>query len=350
MIKFLKQVKYFILLKLFIILELHEEEIIKLKVSQTRNILYTLDRLGNVKVTDFFKAQIKNIVKLELGLETEFFDVDRKEKFILFNKGPKIQLYSLDNGNTITLGSHSSKIKNLHFSDDGQFIVSSTNKDYSVFVWNKKAKDTPLFILQTTFIPTLIKINQIEKGIYHSFVCNKSKLQGFKLIVDELTPNHPVNFNFEIEFVEKNLLNIDFINNGSNSAFSLVALIGNPYNLVTKQIKYANNSKNFKNINSKISINNSNNEDDSKDKIKSKAGNATHVLNDIEMNTEYTKTDLENNDLAKSFRNLNNDGKVSLKGGDKISLVNIINNSIINNDNKNFEWALNQKVTLSLIL
>jgi hypothetical protein len=334
--KFLKQVKY-----LKIIIELHEEEIIKFIVSKSRNILYTLDRLGNIKVSDFLKVTIKNIIKLDIQ-DTDFFDIDRKEKHILFNKGNKIQVYNLDTGNILTLGSHSSKIKNLHFSDDGQLIISSTNKDYYVSIWHKKTKDIPLFILQTSFIPIGIRLYHLDKGIYHGFVYNRSKLQGYKLIIEELNPNQPIKSNFEVEFTDKNLLNISLINNGLNLPLSINTLLGNPYNLITKSIKYANNYKNFKNINSKISISN----DNYSDNIKNNKLNKGTVLNDIEMNNEYNKIDLDNNELVKVFRNNKENGKINLKGEDKISLINIINNSIINNDLKNFEWVLNQKVKL----
>ena len=64
----------------------------------------------------------------------------------------------------------------------------------------------------------------------------------------------------------------------------------------------------------------------------------------VEVNSEF-KTILQK--IKESKREKEASNKIN---DSKISLLNVLRNSVINNDNKAFDWALNQKVFKILII
>jgi hypothetical protein len=349
-------------------LKLHDEEILNFKVSQSKNLVYTLDRNGVIKVTDFINGETKQTLNLknkdsQNQNKSKFyhFDVDFNDKNIVFNKNLKIKLYNLENNQIEKLGAHSSDISFLSFSSDGKFVISMTNKDYFINLWYKKNKNEPLMTLQKNSLTVLSEMKLMEKGVYHLFSYNKSIIYGYKLILDEIDPTVPVKPNFEIEFPEKNLIKCQISNNEVDNkkfAQNLFVIYGKAFNassLHTRLIKYSKNARNFKEFEN-YKITSKDHENDRTVKKGVNVSNSVTILNEIQMSgnfenqTPTSTTDNENENVKitpaienkKTPKKSEEEKNISLTD-EKISLLNIIKNSIINNDNNTFQWALDQK-------
>jgi hypothetical protein len=160
--------------------------------------------------------------------------------------------------------------------------------------------------------------------------------------LNEIDINAPLKHLFETQLVDKNLLNVEV-----TSTHSLSILFGNSVHLYNKIIKYSKDSKNIKE--NLIKISSKINEADSK-QLNHLNKNNHDVLNEIQMNENNlvnSKATIEVKD--NEFRNIlmsteiPNTDEVNKVSTNKITLVNVIRNSLINNDIKNFEWALSQK-------
>lgn len=349
-------------------LKLHDDEILNFRVSQSKNLVYTLDRNGNIKVTDFIKGETKQTLSLknknsQNQNHSKFyhFDVDFNEKFIVFNKNMKIKLLNLENSQIEKLGAHSSDISFLTFSSDGKFVISMTDKDYFINLWYKKNKNEPLITLQKNSLTVLSEMKLMEKGVYHLFSYHKTNLYGYKIVLDEIDPSVPVKPSFEIEFPEKNLVKCQIANSEvDNKKFgqNLFVIYGkafNASNLHTRLIKYSKNARNFKEF-ANFRITSKDQETQKNTKKGVNVSKSVTILNEIQMSgnceneTPTSTTDNENENIKiispiekKSTPKKSEEEKSISLTDEKISLLNIIKNSIINNDNSTFQWALDQK-------
>lgn len=326
-------------------IKVHDEEIIDIKLSLNKNLIYSLDKKGMLKITDFLKGETQQVINLNeknsKNKNFAYFDVDHNDKNIVFNKNQKIKNYNLENKKVEKFGSHSSEINFLKFSSDGKFIISMTNKDYFINIWYKKNINEPLITLQRNTHTTFAEMKFIDKGIYHFFTYNKATLFGYKLILDEIDPTVPVKSSFEIEFLEKNLINMEIPSNQDikkpMNIFILYGKAFNAANLSTKVVSYSKNARAFKES-LKIS------QKDQEKLVLTTGVNTTGVkiINEIEMGNSAIITDEFNLKVTKEI--VPNVEEVALEN-EKISLLNIIRNSIVNNDNSTLQWALDQKDT-----
>jgi len=181
----------------------------------------------------------------------------------------------------------------------------------------------------------------MEKGVYHCFCYNKKLIFGYKLIISELNPDMPQNPQLEISFAENNLLALE-----KNSSDSIFFVYGTPFLLKSKVVRYAKSNREFKE--SSIQIQKISKSNQLQEKNKESQEQNQKVLGDIEMddNKEYDveinsefKTILQK--IKESKKEIESNNKIS---DSKISLLNVLRNAVINNDNKAFDWALNQKV------
>ena len=335
-------------------IKIHDEEIINFKVSSSKNQIYTLDRNGVVKVTDFIKGEIQKVINLKNTKSQKkanffHFDIDFNEKNIVFNKNLKIKTLNLENNKTEKVGVHSSEINSLNFSSDGKFVISMTSKDYFIYLWYKKNAE-PLITLQKNSLTVSSEMKFIEKGVYHLFSYNKSTLYGYKLILEEIDPSVPVKSAFEVEFPEKNLIKsqmtFDKADNSKHpqSLFLIFGKAFNAHSLNTRVIKYSKSGRVFKEGgDSVLHITSKSNEEG---QVKKGVNvNTVKIINEIQMGENYSP---ENGQSYVSTDAVN-DAKKNLLSNEinlvdeKISLLNIIGNSIINNDSATFQWALDQK-------
>jgi hypothetical protein len=339
-------------------IKVHDEDIISMKLSKKLNIIYTLDKAGILKVTDFVKGEVRS--KFILGDKNNdtvvsHFDIDDTEKNIVFSKNMNLCVFDIDK-NTISLTSTvNSEINYLHYSSDGKFIVTSSAGDYFIHLWHKINFNEPLITLQLNSLTNITKMKFIEKGVYHLFSYSNSAIYGFNLILNEIDPLVPVKCNIEINFPNKNLHQTEMINtenlNSPHSIFILYGRTFNSSNIFTKIVNYSKNSKIFKEIDC-LSIVSETNGSAAKS---SKAGvninpSKVNILNELQMNQEIdndvNSTDIESNPnsnaYAVSIKKTMPNEEIKIEN-EKISLINMIRNSIINNDNSSFEWALDQK-------
>jgi len=357
----------------------------------SKSLIYSLDKNATIKTFDLYSGEIfKNFKLIKEANYKILFDVDYDEKYLVFSKGTKIRLLSLDNiaknnfnvkSNTTKIGMHSQEIINLKFSSDGKFILSSTLRDYIISVWHLKNKDTPLFTFQNSFLPLDNFMIKINKGIYHAISVSRENISVFKIDLKEIDPNEPLKAAFLAEFPQKNLVGIsyhdiiskekkDFIDyndlENKNNDKIISAFYGNLLKLERKNICYSekSNKEDVKRAEIKIlidekALNNENrNKSNKNDNIKNVVVNSNKfkILNEIDMSKNEIVNEAENRNLKKSQnqglliidnKNSKNQNNELANSDTKISLINIIRNSLINNDINQFEWALDQKVKLS---
>lgn len=247
---------------------------------------------------------------------------------------------------------HSSNISFLNFSDNNSLVISGSVNDNYVNLWHLKSKTTdPLIKLLTNSVVCKASLYFMEKGVYHCFCYNKKFIFGYKLILSEINPDMPQNPELEIGFQDTSsssrenstsLLSLE-----KNTNDSIFFIYGNPYLLKSKVIKYAKNPREFKEKSIQIQKLNKNNLEKSNTNLHEQN---QKVLNEIEMNEnleDTTEINSEFKTILTKIKDGNKNNEVSTKINDsKISLLNVLRNSVINNDNKAFDWALNQKVIL----
>jgi len=181
----------------------------------------------------------------------------------------------------------------------------------------------------------------MEKGVYHCFCYNKKLICGYKLIISELNPDMPRNPQLEISFAENNLLALE-----KNSSDSIFFVYGTPFLLKSKVVRYAKSNREFKE--SSIQIQKISKSNQLQEKNKESQEHLQKVLGDIEMD-DNKKYDAEINSEFKTILQKIKESKKETESNNKISdskisLLNVLRNAVINNDNKAFDWALNQKV------
>lgn len=376
--------------------KIHDAPIIDFKISQknkynnfsnvnnSKNIIFSLDKNTTVKMFDFFSGEVIKSFKLMNKSKGGriLFDLDCQEKYLVFSKNSKIKLLSLESLNNginnkiscSNIGMHSQEIFNLKFSSDSKFILSSTFRDYIISVWHLKNKDSPLFTLQNSFFPIDNYLLRINKGVYHAISISREIISIYKIDLKNIDPNEPVKPKFCANFPQKNLLGIfcddiaekekkDVLDysNGENKSFDKIisAFYGNTFNIQSKNINYLDkkNQDNIKEAEISVTFKENNLYSDQMDNIKN--GNLKNVivnntklkvLNEVEMATQ----DKNNSNDNQKYINTNSTaerGNIQLTASDtKISLLNIIRNSLINNDVNQFEWALDQKVKFYLLI
>jgi len=206
---------------------------------------------------------------------------------------------------------------------------------------NKESKDLsstePLIKLLTNSVVCRANLYFIEKGVYHCFCYNKKFIFGYKLVLSEINTSIPQNPELEIGFADNNLLAFE-----KNSSESIIFVYGNPFLLKSKIIKYAKSPKEFKESHIQIQ------------KISTKTNNTQlkneqnqKVLGEIEMNENEEEAEInsEFKTILDKIKDGNREREALNKVNEsKISLLNVLRNAVINNDNKAFDWALNQKV------
>lgn len=387
--------------------KIHDVEITQSKVSKRRNIIYTLDVEGILKMTNFsndslvitektfnlktlkHSSELNNHSKTEkyshnqINDKVSHFELDKKEKNLVFNKGLKIKILNLDNFKTKTVGAHSSQISHLTFSSDSKFVVSSTEKDYFVYLWewkiggveaeNKSESKSPVISLQVNSLISRTIIRKIPnaEGIYHAFSYNMENAYGHLINFDKSSlnsnsnQNAPIIRSFQIHSAEKNLINVEFVNSNedlitdSNTPMNISVIYGNtfiPTNIIIKEIKYAHNFRSFVEeeinlapVKTEIKARSESSRNLKPDQGKVILNKNFSVLNEIEMNENNNSAENVlgsniNREEVSEERNVNTFSGNSLSTLDeKISLINIIKNSIINNDISTLEWTLEQK-------
>lgn len=381
---------------------IHESPIINFKISNKKNhlekngksLIYSVDYSGYFKIWELFSGEeIKSAKISKEGKGRILFDIDEEEKFLVFSKNTKIKLLSLENLNKknqeknilksliINIGMHSQEISNLKFSSDSRFILSCTKRDYIISVWHLKNKETPLFTFQNEAFPLESYMLKVNKGIYHSIAINREILSIFKINLKEIDPNEPIRPLFVAKFPQKNLLKINFeemnffstkkntkdyidynsFENIKNSDKFVQAIFGNLLKSEIKSINYSqkNNKDDIKQKEIFVKLKEENINQENKNSKKNVIINSNNlkILNEIEMKNSE-ENNLENNNEKKTniLVNSNENNNANLDENEnnltendtKISLLNIIRNSLINNDFNQFEWALDQKVFLSL--
>lgn len=362
--------------------KIHDSEIIQSKVSAKKNFIYTLDQSGIIKFTNFsnysniitekkFNLQTSSKTKTnkhsQINQKISFFDMDRKEKNLVFNKGLKIKIVNLDNMSTRTIGTHSSQISQVTFSNDSKFVLSSTEKDYFVYLWDWKSNTNkaPTVSLQLNSLTNKTIIRKVENSadIYHAFSFNNEYVYGHLINLEDINKNKssnaPLLRNFQLHAPEKNLINLEFdlaedeFISDRNTSLNLIAVYGNTFvtsNVAVRKIKYANNFKNFVSnevilpaVRSEANLVNSKLE-----KGKVIVNKNFAVLNEIEMNENNRNEGTHHSEVEDLTHT--NDNEYQLENitsfstlDEKISLINLIKNSIINNDISTLEWTLDQK-------
>lgn len=363
-----------------------------------------------MKIFDLSSGEILKSFKLlkdSAATVKVLFDVDCEEKHIVYSKGSKIRLLSLEalakqsncNFNSVKqcttkIGLHSQEITSIKFSSDAKFILSATLRDYVTSVWHLKTKDVPLFTIQNCFFPLENFMLKINKGIYHAISVSRENVSVFKIDLKDIDPNEPLKPLFSAACAQSNLLGVycgdiaakekkdvlDYSkdndadakkNNKDDKIFSL--FYGNHFRIERKNVCYSEkankeevrkeeitisfNEKALSNQDRNLSINNGKGANGKNVVVNS---NKFKILNEIEMSkNEINVVDNAENlvglDNKKNGQGLilvdsshsksNNAGDTELTSADtKISLLNIIRNSLINNDINQFEWALDQKV------
>jgi hypothetical protein len=278
--------------------------------------LYTLDKSGIVKQVNLNNGSSTN--SLTLHQSTKLFDISGDQKWLIYNKDTKIKLLNLGRPSekSLTVGIHNTDIKELGFSIDGRLMYSTSDKEYRVNIWHRKNLGTPLFTLSTNYIPGKVIIQQIDSGVYHAVIFNEKNINGYKLVLDDgFNYEKPIKADFHIES-DNSILNIKL----DKQVYNLVILYGSVYNLHSKFIKYAKNAREFKQIKSDLLATKG------EEVVASSGVNQARVVNEI-------KPYVEDNILQAT----------NLTGDNKVSLINVLRNSIINNDIQSLEWAINQQ-------
>jgi hypothetical protein len=174
----------------------------------------------------------------------------------------------------------------------------------------------------------------MEKGVYHCFCYNKKFIFGYKLILSELSLDKPQVPELEISFAENNLLALE-----KNSTESLFFVYGNPFLLKSKVVKYAKNTREFKETSIQIQKINKINQENLK--MKGERGHKDEkVLGEIDMNENIEETVEVNSEfktILQKIKESKKENEATNKMNDsKISLLNVLRNAVINNDNKAF--------------
>lgn len=376
--------------------KIHEAPIVNFKISSKinnnniRTLIYSLDKNSTIKILDLATGEIiKNFKLLKDTNAKILFDIDNEGKYIVFSKGSKIKLLSLESftksNNSTTniknfttkIGMHSQEITSLSFSSDSKFILSSTMQDYVISVWHLKNKDVPLFTIQNTNVPIDNYMLKINKGIYHAISVSRQNVSVYKIDLKDVDPNEPLKALFSANFSQSNLIGLycgdiatpekkdileyDDDNDRKKNEKIFSVFYGNQFKIERKNICYSEKSDNEEVKKEEIKIIfdekaankdkhfNSNNAKSNTKNVVVKS-NKFKILNEIEMSKNEINDDNYNNKnnqqgLILVENNKNNNTDTELTTSDtKISLLNIIRNSLINNDINQFEWALDQKV------
>jgi len=371
--------------------KIHDCEIIQTKISKEKNLIYTLDINGILKISNFSNlsnvfvektltvTNIKNssnkTTKInQKNKKISFFDIDRKEKNLVFNRGMKIKVLNFEKSNIKTVGMHSTLISYLSFSSDSKFVVTTTEKDYFVYLWDWKSthmnKTVSTFSLQVNSFINRVILRKVDNssGIYHAFSFNKEYIYGHLINLNtnsnEKVNSGPLIRSFELHAIDKNLINVEFDSSSSqdfisdrNAPLNLLVISGNTFvtsNIFIKKIKYANNFKNFVPLINEdgITLHTSNRSVDKNNSTlehgKIVINSNFSVLNDIEMNEQNGDNSsddkmMEAETIDYEYENNLNNHEVSKSQDEKISLINLIKNSMINNDISTLEWTLDQK-------
>ncbi len=371
--------------------KIHDCEIIQTKISKGKNLIYSLDINGILKISNFsnlsnvfvektltvtnIKNSSKQTTKInQTNKKISFFDIDRKEKNLVFNRGMKIKILNFEKSTIKTVGMHSSLIGYLSFSSDSKFVVTTTEKDYFVYLWDWKSthmnKTVPTFLLQVNSFINRVILRNVENssGIYHAFSFNQQYIYGHLInlntVSNEKDNSSPLIRSFQLHAIDKNLINVDFDPSSSedfvsdrNAPLNLLVVYGNTFvtsNILIKKIKYANNFKNFVPLINEdgITLNSSNRNVDKNnstlEQSKIVINSNFSVLNDIEMNEQKggNSSDdkmMEAETIDNEYENNLNNHEISKSQDEKISLINLIKNSMINNDISTLEWTLDQK-------
>jgi hypothetical protein len=350
-----------------------------------------------MKIFDLNSGEIlKNFQLLKEAKAKVLFDIDSEEKYVVFSKGSKIRLLSLDslsntNNNSVKqcttkIGMHSQEITSLKFSSDAKFILSSTMRDYVISVWHLKNKDVPLFTFQNTNVPLENYMLKINKGIYHGISVSRENISVYKIDLKDVDPNEPLKPLFSAAFAQSNLIGVycgdiaakekisileqnDHSDSNKNDKIFSV-FFGNHFKIERKNVCYSekNNKEEVKREEIKIAF-----DEKTANKDKNFANNGKtnsknvvvnskklKILNEIEMWKNEIIVDTENANFSKIenkqglilveySKSDNTEAELTISDT-KISLLNIIRNSLINNDINQFEWALDQKVFLILFI
>lgn len=347
---------------IFYYLEIHDEGILKLILSKNQNLMYTIDKNGIVKISEIVDTinrkqnvlnvkQTINLNENNISKSKFLFDVELiKDKYLIFNKNTKIKLYDIKKNAKNTIGLHTSALKFLNFSSDGKYIISAGTADYFLSLWgvynNKETKslNSPLATLEldnsvNSF--NKIKLLNKDKDIYHALVMNKENICIYPINVNSIN-SAPIKPSVIIDFSEKNLLEIDCgTDTNTNREQNIFAVYGNEVHIDNRSIKYAKNANSFNT--DKITINKNTKKGSDSDK-KANDINTHTVLNEIDMNNAHELNSVQtNNKIIHDSNEAASSSVILTTTENKISLVNIIRNSIINNDSNSFDWALDQK-------
>ena len=371
--------------------KIHDSAIMNFKISPNRitssgkntykSLIYSIDSNGILKIFELNSGEeIKSAKLLKEGKGKILFDIDDEEKLLVFSKNTKIKLLSLDSltkknpqnikSLIVNIGMHSQEITSLKFSSDSRFILSSTVRDYIVSVWHLKNKETPLFTFQNQIFPLENFMIKINKGTYHAVSLNREMISIYRINLKEIDPNEPLRPLFIAKFPQKNLLKINYedlifagknkdiidyntLENLKNSDKVIQAIYGNLIKCEIKSINYSpkgdkDDVKEME-ISIKLKEDNINQENKSKNKNVIVNPNNLKILNEVEMSKleaiDSQGKEKEDNKKFEILVEKEEENKELTNKDTKISLLNIIRNSLINNDFNQFEWALDQKVS-----
>jgi hypothetical protein len=338
--------------------KIHEGEIMRIKVIG--NIIYSLSKGGIKKaIIHQNNLDISDSIKINLKKDQSIsnFDVDPKEKYLIYSVGNKIKLHYLKKKETndTTILNYSHGIHILKFSDDGKFILSNSSEDNFIHIFpivikngliEKSSQTIPLSI---NFSATETHLIQVDKDILHAFAWNRENLHILYIELNSWKEGGIIKPKAEITFESKDLISMTpVLNNTYQSLFIVYGHLLSQNSLITKTIKYSKNSKNIKELVMKINSKTEQPQTSHKDPLP-KTDKYT-VLNEIQINDNQLSTDntnsIEENEFRKILHSKQPKHELMQKltsSKEKISLFNIIKNSVINNDHQTFEWALDQK-------
>lgn len=360
-------------------------------VSKNEKIFNVID-INNYESIKVFEPKIYNDMNILVDSVTKVnnLSINKKNNFLLFNIDNNTYIYNITNNVCkLIISLTNSSITCLKYSDNYQLILLITNSNY-INLYDSEGKLKGTLQVNNSVINIKVyslcnnnnnikktsnsknknakeKINEIFN--YIAFAYNSSQLFIYNF---ELKENNTLNFYSKLAYETSgsNIQNVVYDNSNKLIKLNYFSLVfGSTEKLVSKTISFADYNRETKALILKegfITIKNNNNSFEN-DNINNTNNNNSlnnnyRVLNDAEVHT-YGKQNymlkkelLEDNEFLELTNNLvdQNTKLNQLKDlklannvlSNNITLLDTLNNALINNDNDKFDWLISQKINI----